>query len=72
MNFEDKRQRAMDQLARHVKHAFYCGACNRSYSIRYMGRHHRTYKHQHNLLTLENAPPPPRIHPSDVYDVLNS
>ena len=48
MNFEDKRHGAMDQLPRHVKRDFYCEECNRSYSIRYMDRHHRTYKHQRN------------------------
>ena len=69
MNFEDKRHGAMDQLSRHVKHAFYYEECDRSYSIRYMDRHHRTYKYQHNLLILGNVP---RIHPSEVDDILNS
>ena len=32
-----------------------------------MDRHHRTYKHQRNLLMLENVP---RIHPSEVKDIL--
>ena len=68
MNFEEKRRRAMDQLPRHVKHAFYCKECDRSYSIRCMDRHNMTYKHQHNLLMLENVP---RIHPSEVNDILN-
>ena len=53
MNFEEKRRRARAQLLRHVKHAFYCEACDMSYSIKYMDRHHRTYKHQHNLLILK-------------------
>ena len=69
MNFEEKRRRTMDQFPRHVKSAFYCEECDRSYSIRYMDRHHRTYKHQHNLLILENVP---RIHPSEVNDILSS
>ena len=69
MNFEEKIRRSMAKLPRHVKHAFYCEACDRSYSIRYMDSHNRTYKHQHNLLILENVP---RIHPSEVDDVLNS
>ena len=69
MNFEEKRRRAMAQLPRHVKHAFYCEECDRFYSIRYMDRHNRTYKHQHNLLISENVP---RIHPSEVNDILNS
>ena len=47
MNFEEKRRRAMNQLPRHVKRTFYCEECDRSYSIRYMDIHHRTYKHQH-------------------------
>ena len=69
MNVEEKRGRAMDQLSRHVKRTFYCEECDRSYSIRYMDRHSRTYKHQHNLLILENVP---QIHPSEVNDILNS
>ena len=67
MNFEGKRRRAMDQLPRHVKCAFCCEGCNRSYSIRYMDRHHRTYKHQQILLILENVP---RIHPAEVNNIL--
>ena len=35
---------------------FYCEECDRVYPIRYMDRHHRTYKHQRNLLMLENVP----------------
>ena len=58
---------AMDKLPRHVKGTFYCEECDRVYPIRYMDRHHRTYKHQHNLLMLENVP---RIHPSEVKDIL--
>ena len=69
MNFEEKRRRAMDQLPRHVNRAFYCEECDRSYSIRYMNGHYRTYKHKHNLLIPENVP---RIHPSEVNDILNS
>ena len=53
----------MDQLLRHVKGTFYCEECDRVYPIGYMDRHHRTYKHQHNLLIQENVP---RIHPSEV------
>ena len=68
MSFEEKRRRSMNQLTRHLKRAFYCEECDRSYSIRYMDRHHRTYKHQHNLLILENVP---RSHPSEVHDILN-
>ena len=67
--------RAMDQLPRHpfiedesVKPSFYCEVCDRYYSFRYMDRHHRTYKHRHNLLMKENVP---RLHPSEVNDVLN-
>ena len=37
---------AMDKLPRHVKGTFYCEECDRVYPIRYMDRHHRTYKHQ--------------------------
>ena len=51
----------MDQLPRHVKGTSYCEECDRVYPIRYMDRHHRTYKHQRNLLIQENVP---RIHPS--------
>ena len=29
INFEEKRHRAMDQLPRHVKRAFYCEECDR-------------------------------------------
>ena len=45
--------RTMNKLPRHVKHTFYCEECDRCYSIRYIDRHHRTYKHQHNLLMQE-------------------
>ena len=69
MDFEAKRQRAMSRLLYHVKQVFYCEACDRSYSIRYMDIHHRTYKHQHNLLILENVP---RVHPSEVNNILSS
>ena len=62
-----KRRRVMDKLPRHVKCAFYCEEYDRYYSIRYMDRHHRTYKHQRNLLIQENVP---RIHPSEVNDIL--
>ena len=62
-----KRRRAMDKLPRHVKRTFYCEKCDRCYSIRYMDRHHSTYKHQRNLLIQENVP---RIHPSEVNDIL--
>ena len=58
---------AMDKLPRHVKGTFYCEECDRVYPIRYMVRHHRTYKHQCNLLMLENVP---RSHPSEVKDIL--
>ena len=57
-----KRRRVMDKLPRHVREE-----CDRYYSIRYMDRHHRTYKHQRNLLIQENVP---RIHPSEVNDIL--
>ena len=63
-----KRHRAMNQLPRHVKRAFYCEECDKSHSITYMYRHHRTYKHQRNLLILKNVP---RIHPSEVKDIFN-
>ena len=59
--------RAMNKLPRYVKRTFYCEECDRCYSIRYMDRHHRTYKHQHNLPIQENVP---RIHPSEVKDIL--
>ena len=68
------RRRGMDQLPRHpfieneyVKGTFYCEESNRYYSIRYMDRHHRTYKHPCNLLMQENVP---RIHPYEVKDIL--
>ena len=61
------RHRAMNKLPRPVKHAFYCEECDRVYPIRYMDQHHRTYKHQCNLLILENVP---RIHLSEVKDML--
>ena len=51
-----RRRIAMDQLPRHVKGTFYCEECDRTYSIGYMNRHHRTYKHQRNLLIQENVP----------------
>ena len=51
-----RRRIAMDQLARHVKGTFYCEECDRTYPAGYMNRHHRTYKHQCNLLMLENVP----------------
>ena len=69
INFAEKRHRAMDQLPRHVKCTFYCQECDRSYSIRYMDKHHRTYLHKHNLLIIENIP---RIYPSEVNDILSS
>ena len=56
-----RRGITMEQLPRHVKCTFYCDICDRCYSIRYMDRHHRTRKHKHNLLILENVP---QIHPS--------
>ena len=62
-----RRDIAMDQLPRHVKGTFYCEECDRTYPIGYMNRHHRTYKHQRNLLMQENIP---RIHPSEVDDIL--
>ena len=65
MNFEEKKCRTTGQLPRRV----YCEECDRSCLIRYMDRHHRTYKHQHNLLIPENVP---RIHPSEVNDILSS
>ena len=60
-------RRAMNKLPRYVKHTFYFEEGDRSYSIRYMDEHHRTYKHQCNLLILENVP---RIHPSEVNNIL--
>ena len=63
-----RRRIAMDQLPRHVKGTFfYCEECDRVYPIRYMDQHHRPYKHQRNLLIQENVP---RIHPSEVKDIL--
>ena len=62
-----RRRIAMNQLPRHVKGTFYYEECDRVYPIRYMDRHHRTYKHQRNLLIQENVP---RIHPSEVKDIL--
>ena len=58
---------AMEQLPRHVKGTFYCEECDRVYLIRYMDRHYMTYKHQRNLLMLENVP---RIRLSEVKDIL--
>ena len=58
---------AMDKLPRLVKGTFYSEECDRVYPIGNMNRHHRTYKHQRNLLMLENVP---RIHPSEVKDIL--
>ena len=60
-------RRAMNKLPRYVKRTFYSEECDRSYSIGYMDKHHRTYKHQRNLLMQENVP---RIHPSEVKDIL--
>ena len=62
-----ERRRAMDKLPRHVRYAFYCDICDRVYPNRYMERHLRTYKHQRHLLMLENVP---RIHPSEINDIL--
>ena len=62
-----RRRIAMDQLPRYVKGTFYCEECDRVYLIGYMNRQHRTYKHQRNLLIQENVP---RIHPSEVKDIL--
>ena len=70
---------AMDKFLRHpftiryanseyVKGTFYCEGCDRIYPIGYMNQHHRTYKHQRNLLIQENVP---RIHPSEVNDISN-
>ena len=64
---EMKRRIAMNKLPRHVKRTIYCEECDTRYSIRYMDRHHGTYKHQRNLLILENVP---RIHPSEVNNIL--
>ena len=64
-----ERHRAMNQLPRHIKRTFCCEECDRVYLIRYMDQHHRTCKHQHNLLIPENVP---QIHPSEVDDILNS
>ena len=57
-------RKAMDKLPRHIKGTFYCEECDRVYPIRYMDQHQRRYKHQRNL---ENVP---RIHPSEVKDIL--
>ena len=51
-----RRRRAMDKLLRHVKRAFYCEECDRSYSITYMDRHHRTYKNQSTGKCTPNSP----------------
>ena len=67
MNFEEKRRRTMDKLPRYLKRAFFCEECDRFYSIKYMNRHHRTYKHQRSLLMLESVP---KIRPSEVNDIL--
>ena len=58
---------AMNWLQRHLTLSFYCDVCDRAYPIRYMDPHHRTYKHQLKLLMQENVP---RIHPSEVNDIL--
>ena len=62
-----RRRIAMEKLPRPAKVSFYCDICDRAYSIRYMDRHHRTYKHQRNLLMQENEP---RIRPFEVKDIL--
>ena len=62
-----RRHIAMNKLPRHVKRTFYCEECDRCLSIRYMDRHHRTHKHQRNLLILENVA---KIHPSEVNNIL--
>ena len=62
-----KRRTAMNRLQSLLKLSFYCDVCYRAYPIRYMDRHHRTRKHKHNLLMPENVP---RIHPSEVNDIL--
>ena len=62
-----RRRIAMYQLPRHVKGTFCCEEYDRVYPIGYMNRHHRTYKHQLNLLMLENVP---QIHPSEVNNIL--
>ena len=62
-----RRRIAMNLLPRHVKGTFYCEECDRTYPTGYMNRHNRTYKHQRNLLMQENVP---RIHPSEVDDIL--
>ena len=76
-----RRRIAIDKLPRHpltifhrrvnsseyVKGTFHCDVCDKAYPIRYMDQHHRTYKHQCNLLMLENVP---RIHPSEVKNIL--
>ena len=64
---EMKRRRAMNKLPRYVECAFYCKECDRVYPVRYMERRLWTYKHQRHLLMLENVP---RIHPSEVNDIL--
>ena len=53
-DFEEKRRRDKlpryvkrvhrDKLPRYVKRAFHCEECDRSYAIRYMDRHHRTFQ----------------------------
>ena len=62
-----RKRRAMNELPRHVKRTFYCEECNMVYPTRYMDRHYRTYKHQHNPLIQENVP---RIHPSEINGIL--
>ena len=54
-----RRRITMEQFAKTCE--VYCDVCDRCYSITYMDRHHRTRKHKHSLLILENVP---QIHPS--------
>ena len=48
---------------------FYCDACDKFCSLGYKSNHERTNTHIKNVLILENVP---RIHPSEVDDILNS
>ena len=55
--YDDMNHKYNDSLTFKIKNETdYCEECTGCYSIKYMDRHHRTYKHQHNLLILEMYP----------------
>ena len=66
MSIEEKRGQKAEYM-RNTK--LYCDACDKFHSLRYKSNHERTNMHIKNVLILENVP---RIHPSEVADILNS